>query len=122
MVPVLFCFDCLEDTTIQLAPASVQGQQRQSGAEFPATPVALRESSDPETETERLIKVGGLPDWIQNEDHPTCPECGKLMVFVVQVNSDEAIKGKKQVLMFGDCGKLYSFSCCHTVTTLMQCY
>ena len=73
-------------------------------------------------EPEALVKLGGIPDWIQDEEHPSCVECGNLMVFVSQINSDETVVRGSRVLMFGDVGRLYTFVCCNMVTSIMQCY
>lgn len=32
-------------------------------------------------------KFGGAPDWLQNCDYPTCPECQRLMKFVFQIDA-----------------------------------
>ena len=34
-------------------------------------------------------KLGGKPDWIQNDDRPDCPECGDAMWFVAQIDPIE---------------------------------
>lgn len=32
-------------------------------------------------------KFGGAPDWLQNCDYPTCPDCQRLMKFVFQIDA-----------------------------------
>jgi len=44
-------------------------------------------------------KLGGWPAWIQNVEYPECPRCGKRMVLVFQVDSEDNIP-----FMFGDAG------------------
>ncbi len=34
-------------------------------------------------------KLGGVPDWIQNDEVPVCEGCEKPMVFVAQIDSVE---------------------------------
>ncbi len=50
-------------------------------------------------------KVGGMPDFIQEDEIPVCPSCKKEMVFYSQLDS----VGDK--LMFADCGMVYIFIC-----------
>ena len=75
-----------------------------------------------EEEPNVLVKLGGLPDWIQYNEHPICPECNDMMMFVGQLNSDDQLRSGHNVLMFGDNGRLFTFICCRTVTNIMQCY
>jgi Domain of unknown function (DUF1963) len=44
-------------------------------------------------------KLAGWPAWIQNVEYPSCPRCGRRMVLVFQVDSEDNIP-----FMFGDCG------------------
>jgi hypothetical protein len=44
-------------------------------------------------------KLAGWPAWIQNVEYPSCPRCGRRMVHVFQVNSEDHIP-----FMFGDAG------------------
>ena len=59
-------------------------------------------------------KLGGTPDWIQNEDWPQC--CGKQMTFYAQLDSvgDD--------IHLGDCGLIYVFVCfdCFSTESRMQ--
>ncbi|QDU91537.1 hypothetical protein Pla175_49660 [Pirellulimonas nuda] len=34
-------------------------------------------------------KIGGMPDWIQDDDWPECPHCDEAMSFVGQLDSIE---------------------------------
>jgi uncharacterized protein YwqG len=44
-------------------------------------------------------KLAGWPAWIQNVEYPNCPRCGRRMVHVFQVDSEDNIP-----YMFGDTG------------------
>src|SRR5262249_3532456 len=62
----------------------------------------------------RRSKFGGQPSWIQNDETPTCPDCGKSMVFVAQLDSigfDPPDGVEAQDFMFGDVGLIYVFFC-----------
>ena len=123
-VPIFYCFNCLENRlTVKVKKfGGTQPLVSDDSDIFPETHLTLAESASPEQEPDALVKLGGTPDWIQNEEHPTCDECGSMMVFVSQINSDESFVSGSRVLMFGDSGRLYTFVCCNTVTSIMQCY
>ena len=58
-------------------------------------------------------KLGGEPDWIQNDETPKCPHCKKHMEFVAQIDSigytgSASTTGE---CMFGDVGMIYVFFC-----------
>ena len=78
-------------------------------------------------------KLGGQPEWIQDDETPACPECGTLMTFVAQIDSLEhnapgnplrrgALVDKDY--MFGDVGMIYVFFCydCCKPAAVHQCY
>jgi uncharacterized protein YwqG len=44
-------------------------------------------------------KLGGWPCWIQGMDYPNCPQCGKRMVLIFQLDSEDNLP-----FMFGDVG------------------
>src|SRR5437870_5543849 len=78
-------------------------------------------------------KLGGEPDWIQYEETPTCPHCGRLMPFVAQIDSVEHDSDHNplrrnclddQDYMFGDVGMIYVFFCydCCQPASVHQCY
>lgn len=122
-VPLFYCFDCLEPiTSIDYQEIKRQLPSRVESDFFPKVLLQLGRSTDPENEEEALVKLGGLPNWIQDEEYPTCGKCGKLMMFVCQINSEEKLLSTHQSLMFGDSGRLYTFVCCDVVTSVMQCY
>jgi uncharacterized protein YwqG len=61
-------------------------------------------------------KLGGVPEFVQREDWPTCPDCGKKMTFYAQLDS---INDEFQI---ADCGMIYVFVCleCNTVESRIQ--
>jgi hypothetical protein len=77
-------------------------------------------------------KLGGAPDWIQEPEVPTCPECKSLMSFVAQLDSiehDEAHNphavdclSDQQQYMFSDVGMIYVFCCfdCNETKSVLQ--
>ena len=70
-------------------------------------------------------KMGGVPDWIQENEIPVCPYCKNTMEFVCQIDSiDYGKKGNEKEFMFGDVGMLYNFFCfnCCKVDVVFQCY
>ena len=78
-------------------------------------------------------KLGGKPDWDQNDETPECPDCGAPMTFVAQVDSVEHQSklnphsvnalSDDQKWMFGDVGMIYVFFClgCNTTSSVFQC-
>jgi uncharacterized protein YwqG len=44
-------------------------------------------------------KLGGWPAWVQGVEYPNCPRCGRRMVHVFQVDSEDNVP-----FMFGDSG------------------
>lgn len=83
----------------------------------------------------RRTKLGGRPDWVQrNEDEgPVCPECGKKMTFVAQIDSVQHdwksnphgvdSLSENQKWMFGDVGMIYVFFCfeCQQTASVFEC-
>jgi hypothetical protein len=77
-------------------------------------------------------KLGGEPDWCQQDDTPSCPKCGKTMTFVGQLDSIEhqdkdnphsvRALSKQQRFMFADVGLIYIFMCfpCSHPMALLQ--
>jgi hypothetical protein len=49
--------------------------------------------------SERGDKLAGWPAWVQSVEYPSCPRCGRRMVHVFQVDSEDHIP-----FMFGDTG------------------
>jgi hypothetical protein len=56
----------------------------------PAESIALSEWAD---------KLAGWPAWVQGVEYPNCPQCGRRMVHVFQVDSEDNLP-----FMFGDVG------------------
>ena len=87
---------------------------------------------DPSAEGLRS-KLGGEPDWVQDDERPNCGECGGRMVFIGQLDSMEHDSPKnphrinclsdQQQFMFGDVGMIYVFLCenCNEASAIMQC-
>jgi hypothetical protein len=61
---------------------------------------------DASNERENLTRLGGHPSWIQSE-YPSCPDCGKTMAFLFQLDAVCPGDGGET---FGD-GILYTFWC-----------
>lgn len=76
-------------------------------------------------------KLGGKPDWIQDDATPECEECGEPMSFVAQIDSIEHQSEHNPLMdepprhidfLFGDVGMIYVFYCfdCLQVFSLQQ--
>ena len=63
-------------------------------------------------------KLGGVPDWIQNDETPKCPHCKNKMVFYGQLDS---INSDYNIM---DCGIIYVFYCpdCGDAKAIVQTY
>lgn len=94
--------------------------QRQGGEDCSTARVPLRETTvrlvptpmrwywqDARHEQENLTRVGGYPSWIQSADFPSCPDCGKTMPFLFQLDSGLPGDGDES---FGD-GILFTYWC-----------
>jgi hypothetical protein len=66
-----------------------------------------------------LGQVGGQPSWLQADETPACPECGKPMSFVVQLEEGH---DHRTAANFGGGGCGYGFACqpCGTAAFLWQ--
>ena len=88
-------------------------------------------SSDPDEALGFRSKLGGDPDWDQDDATPECSGCGKPMHFIAQIDSIEHDVSKnphrqdfyQQEYMFGDAGMLYVFFCygCMETRSVFQC-
>lgn len=79
-------------------------------------------------------KLGGSPDWEQEDEYPRCPHCTESMSFVAQIDSVEHQSednphsidplSPEQQYMFADVGMIYVFFCfeCSEPTALLQSY
>jgi hypothetical protein len=58
-------------------------------------------------------RLGGLPEWVQYPEYPTCPDCGRSLRFVAQLDADEH---------GGWEGLIYAFLCaeCRVAATVQQ--
>jgi hypothetical protein len=67
-----------------------------------------------------LGQLGGRPEWIQADETPACPRCGKPMAFVVQLEEGHDYRTAAN---FGGAGCGYGFTCqpCGTAAFLWQC-
>ncbi|HEY4460907.1 MAG TPA: hypothetical protein VGN81_41785 [Pseudonocardiaceae bacterium] len=57
---------------------------------------------------EVLGKLGGAPDWIQNDETPRCASCGNPMAFVVELEEGPDFR---TAINFGGGGCGYAFTC-----------
>jgi len=123
-IPIFFCFDCLQWESRSFDYQMIKGFGKANGEIrlFPELGMDFIRCGDEDQIKSALVKVGGLPDWIQSEEWPICPECQNKMLFVCQLNTDEEISNGEACQAFGDSGMLYVFSCCRNVTTVMQCH
>ena len=57
-------------------------------------------------------KLGGKPNWIQNDETPSCPQCRERMKLIAQIDSFDdnwqTLKGDNR-FYFGDNGRIYVF-------------
>ena len=69
-------------------------------------------------------KLGGIPDWLQNDETPKCPHCRHTMEFIAQIDSIDytGFPNPKAEYMLGDVGMIYVFFCkkCGTSTSVFQ--
>jgi uncharacterized protein YwqG len=61
-------------------------------------------------------QLGGEPNFIQREDYPVCPDCGKPMTFYAQIDSIN------DDVCLADCGMIYVFVCfdCNKTVSFIQ--
>lgn len=55
-----------------------------------------------------LGQLGGSPDWIQDDETPECPSCGRPMVLAAQLEEGPV---HRTAMNFGGCGNAYVFVC-----------
>jgi hypothetical protein len=62
-------------------------------------------------------KIGGEPDWIQNDETPECSHCFQKMTFYGQLDC------LGDIVPLGDCGRIFVFVCfdCLESRSVMQC-
>lgn len=61
-------------------------------------------------------KLGGKPDWLQDDETPDCPECEEPMDFYGQLDNLGSVEGLK------DGGMIYVFLCreCYVTEAVLQ--
>ena len=71
---------------------------------------------------ENLNRIGGEPCWIQNAEYPHCPTCQKLMLYLMQLDSDFPSADMREWL-WGSGGIAYGFWCdqCKVSGFFWQC-
>ncbi|WP_233342615.1 hypothetical protein [Burkholderia cepacia] len=71
---------------------------------------------------QNLSRVGGAPSWVQSAWYPDCPDCGRKMSFVMQLDSNLPQTDGGEWL-WGSGGANYTFWCapCRTSAHLWQC-
>lgn len=67
-------------------------------------------------EVGRRSKLGGEPDFLQDEDWPICPDCGEPMSFYAQLDS------LSDKFIIADSGMVYVFLCfgCNETKSIIQ--
>jgi len=118
-IPVLYCFDCLESQIYKPANLDILPVTFNT---FTEQKFVFKREINEEKEKNSLLKIGGQPNWIQNDEHPICTCCNSPMKFIVEINTDEKITNGNSILAFGDNGKLYVFACCDNVSCISQWY
>ena len=83
----------------------------------PQTPEARSMIGFKWTDAGGAHKLGGRPEWKQEDETPDCLACSKRMTFYGQLDclGDE--------VSLGDCGRIYVFVCleCLTTHSILQC-
>lgn len=115
--------------------SSYPTNQRKGAPEFPATglkrgPVTLVPATPRwnfqdwalANGRENLNRVGGAPSWIQDAQYCSCPQCGRLMSFIAQFDSNLPTPEGGEWL-WGSGGICYIFWCdpCAISGNLWQC-
>jgi hypothetical protein len=118
-VPVLHCFNCLETQNYDTNSLNLPVTNK---AAFTETTYKFKRATDEEVLAKAFLKIGGQPIWIQEDEHPNCPKCTKIMKFIIEIQTDESLINGIDTLAFGDSGKLYVFGCCDNLTTIPQWY
>jgi hypothetical protein len=93
----------LPEIPLQMAPQSSKARAVVSGT------FGYHEAGD-------RNKLGGRPDWIQNDETPDCQDCGEPMEFYGQFDHLGSVENLK------DEGMIYIFLCrdCYTTEAILQ--
>jgi hypothetical protein len=59
---------------------------------------------------QNLSRLGGHPAWVQNADYPHCPECGRFMTFLIQLDANLPAGADETEQVFSE-GVFYGFWC-----------
>lgn len=103
--------------TGDLVPAAVPEEgETLLGATTALRPVA----PDASAEESALGRLGGEPEWLQNDETPTCPRCAAPMAFTASL---EEGRDHATAANFGGAGRAYVFTCrpCTEAAFLWQC-
>lgn len=119
IIPVLYCFDCMATQQYSLSDLEIAENGYKP---FTERDYKFSKESNEEKTKESFLKIGGQPDWIQDEEHPHCEKCNSLMKFIGQISANEQMTNGRDYLAFGDSGKLYVFSCCSLIKCIPQWY
>lgn len=107
-----YCADFKEAWDFELSEAlpQIEAQSRFGGIELPSD----------------FVRLGGEPEWVQDEDRPICEECDNDMALFAQFKSLPQHLTREypelNAYTFGDVGMLYVFICpaCSTYKTVWQ--
>lgn len=113
----LFPGESTGESTGQLRPATVPTE----GETLLGAVTALRpHPADAPTQEPILGRLGGAPDWLQNDETPVCPRCSTRMTFTAQLEEGHDHTTSAN---FGGGGIGYVFSCgpCAQAAFLWQC-
>ncbi|WP_189008789.1 DUF1963 domain-containing protein [Deinococcus roseus] len=71
---------------------------------------------------QNLHRLGGYPSWVQSPDYPECSQCGKVMTFILQLDSDLPTT-EGDAWLWGSGGIAYTFWCdsCRVSAFHWQC-
>lgn len=116
-LPILYCFDCLEDQEYKPVNLNREIENRKA---FTEGNYKFKSSIVSEILIQAFLKIGGQPIWVQNDEHPKCSNCQGTMKFVMEMKTDEELTNGEEALVFGDDGKLYVFACCDFVKIISQ--
>jgi hypothetical protein len=103
--------------TGDLAPAAVPAEGE---TQLGAVTALRRHDGDAPSDVAVLGRLGGAPEWLQNDDTPDCPGCASSMSFVASL---EEGRDPATAANFGGAGLGYVFTCrpCGEATFLWQC-
>ena len=87
-------FEVVDEYRLPSAPLEL-GERRRTPYEHEAWPLQGRAS-----------QIGGAPHWLQSADYPSCPDCGRPMPFIAQLETSqlgEALEGIHYAFHCADC-------------------